>query len=287
MTRLVETDIQGINTTLADYDTRLQHQTGYTLRQIAAYAAKTQAEERHFGRDFEIPFETPSHHQSCKVAVIPFTCGQGIINGFSSTVSGIAQYLGFDSFVTALPDAGGVAEAIRRGAAILMMADDDHFVAVNLSNHIVSDNSAATGRGYAAALNLMSGGLGDSRVLLIGAGTVGTSAGLALACYGAQVGVYDTRPQASANLAAAVFAKTGCLVTVEQDLESALQTYRIVYDASPEDGFIGQQHIGTDMIIAAPGIPLGVKADCLQLMAGRLIHDSLQIGVATMLFDVL
>jgi len=37
----------------------------------------------------------------------------------------------------------------------------------------------------------------------------------------------------------------------------------------------------------APVIPLGVEAACVAQLSSRLIHDPLQIGVATMMFDVL
>lgn len=60
------------------------------------------------------------------------------------------------------------------------------------------------------------------------------------------------------------------------------------YSACPAENVIEPKHITRDTKIAAPGIPLGVQGIGLeQFFKERLLHDSLQIGVATMLWDVL
>jgi pyrrolysine biosynthesis protein PylD len=69
----------------------------------------------------------------------------------------------------------------------------------------------------------------------------------------------------------------------EEELERALQRFTLVFDATPAGGFIEARHIRPDTVIAAPGIPLGVSPEALARIEGRLIHDPLQIGVATMM----
>ncbi|GAB4256892.1 3-methylornithyl-N6-L-lysine dehydrogenase PylD [Thermincola ferriacetica] len=271
MTRLKTEDISHIKASLDKYNRDLIVKTGATLGQIAAYAAETGEEK--VCRNF-------------KVAVIPFTCGRGIIEGFTQAVASITGFLGFNSFVTENTDAGGVAEAVEKGAEILMMADDDKFVAINRVTARVSDNGEATGRGYAAALDLMAGGLRNRNVLILGAGPVGKGAALALAKLGAKISIFDIKPRCSNRLAEEVHEKTGITVRTEGNLDRALLVNKIIYDATPAPSFIHKRHITPDTFIAAPGIPLGVDSEALPEVADRLLHDPLEIGVATMIYDV-
>lgn len=146
MTRLKHEDVVEIPTTLEDYDQQLIDKTGCSLKELAARAAGLQA-------NIEV------NQLQLKVAVIPMSCGQGIIEGFAESVTGIISYLGFKALTTKSWDAGGVAEAIQEGAEVLFMADDERFVAVNVRTGKVSDNGDATGRGYAVGLERMSNGL--------------------------------------------------------------------------------------------------------------------------------
>lgn len=272
MTRLEQNDINEIATTLVDYDEALIRKTGCSLKEIAAQAT---------GRRISELFD-----QNPQIAVIPMTCGQGIIEGFVESVASIITHLGFKVTITESRDTGGVAEAVQSGAEILFMADDDRFVAVNLRTGKVSDNGDATGRGYAVALEHMCAGLQDKKVLLIGAGPVGNSAALALAGCGAKVSVYDLNLSSSQRLFREL-EKQGYTARLETDLEAALVRHHILLDACPAEDVIMLRHITTDMMIAAPGIPLGVQALGVEQLSERLLHDPLQIGVATMILDVL
>lgn len=271
MTRLKHEDVAAIPQMMADYDRRLFNKTGCPLKEIAARAAGVKLDSR---------LPRP------KVAVIPMTCGQGIIEGFAQSVAGIIEFLGFTAVITAGRDAGGIAEAIESGAEILFMADDDRFVAVNVKSAQVSDNGEATGRGYAVALEQICRGLEDKKVLVIGAGPVGSGAAKTLAQLGAAVAVYDIRPQMSRSLADRLN-RLGYELVIEESLPDALDRHNLYFDASPAENIIPRENLRTDTIIAAPGIPLGVQADSLKLIEDRLLHDALQIGVATMVFDVL
>ena len=272
MTRLKQDDVVNIATTLEAYNAELVRMTGCSLREIAAHAVGKKSSE--------------DYTQKAKIAVIPMTCGQGIINGFVESVVSIISYLGFDTVITKSSDAGGVAEATQNGSEILFMADDERFVAINMRTGKVSDNGDATGKGYVATLMLMCKGLVREKVLVIGAGPVGTGAALALLRFGAEVSVYDLDLSASQKLSG-VLIKQGCVVNIETDLDSALSRHCILVDACPGEEFIMLRHISEDTRIAAPGIPLGVQEAGVAKLSNRLIHDPLQIGVATMLFDVL
>lgn len=273
MTRLKENDVNPIAPNLAAYNDKLVRMTGCSLGEIAARAS---------GKQFD-----HLDKQNQFVAVIPMTCGQGIIEGFTESVASIITYLGFKAVITKSSDAGGVAEAVKKGADILFMADDDRFVAINIRKGIVSDNGEATGKGYVAGLECMCQGLKGKNVLLLGAGQVGSSAALALVRQGALVTVFDINITASQELSSAI-EKLGYCVQVETDLEGALARHQIFFDACPGESVIHQRHISKDTMIAAPGIPLGVQGIGVEkLLTDRLLHDPLQIGVATMLWDVL
>lgn len=272
MTRLKQDDLVTIAAMLEEYNAKLVRMTGCSLREIAAQAAGKEGNE--------------DHAQKLKVAVIPMTCGQGIIEGFVESVASIISYLGFNTVITKSPDAGGVAEAVQNDSEILFMADDNRFVAVNLRTGKVSDNGDATGKGYVTGLVQMCGGLGGKKVLVIGAGPVGTSAASALLRVGAEVSIYDIDLSASQRLSEKLI-KQGYAAAISTDLESALTEHTILVDACPTGDFIKQRHISETTMIAAPGIPLGVQEACVEQLSNRLLHDPLQIGVATMVLDVL
>ena len=82
--------------------------------------------------------------KSFKVCVIPLTCGKGVINSFSDTVSGIISHLGFHSFAAQNSDAAGIAEAFEKESDIILLADDNRFVAINVHTKCVSDNNEMT-----------------------------------------------------------------------------------------------------------------------------------------------
>ena len=265
MTRLMSEDIRFIGDDLARYDSELLRKTGLSLRQIACRAAGM--EEAEARRSLA----------SVVAGVVPMTSGEGIIVGFSEAVADILGYLGASSFVTDMADVAGLAEAVRRGADVVFLADDLRFVALNLSSRIVADNSEATARGYVAALDALAGGLERKTILVLGAGEVGRHAIAAVQALGARVSVYDPDPKKIRDL------ESEAGLAVEKDLEEALEKHRLIVDASPAAGIIKERHIKPDTAIAAPGLPLGLCPGALVSIGDRLIHDPLQIGVATML----
>lgn len=269
MTRLEPADISGLDRDLKRFDGEVLAKTGRSLRQIACRAAGTDEE-----RILRVMEDTT-------VGVVPVTAGEGIISGFAETVRDIIRHLGFRAFVPDLVDVAGLTAAVEEGADILFMADDARFIALNLSTCRLVDNAEATGRGYVAALEGLAGGLRGCRVLVIGAGKVGTAAARMLQEVGAEIGVFDMDGTRSERLAGKVKGR------VEWDLEQALARYTGLIDACQASGIIEAKHIRPTTIVAAPGIPLGLTDEARLRVEGRLVHDPLQIGVATMMISAI
>ena len=262
MTRLTQELLSEIEP--EKYDDELRQKTGRSLKQIALHGAGI--EDKGYSLD-----------ENVRVAVIPISSGKGIIHGFSEAVMGITSHLGYRSFIAAEPDVAGLAEAVEKKADIAFLADDDCFVAINLKQRYVVYNHDATAMGYAAALDYISGGVTGKRTLVIGAGKVGKSAVKALKSLGAEVSIFDT-DEAKAKSTAAVYG-----IAFEKSLDEALFRNSLLFDASPARNIISSEHIKPDTSIAACGVPLGLTEGARKLVEDRLIHDPLQIGVATML----
>ncbi|MGD8443243.1 MAG: hypothetical protein PVI94_07080, partial [Desulfobacterales bacterium] len=98
----------------------------------------------------------------------------------------------------------------------------------------------------------------------------------------ARVSIYDIGPSKSQNLAAKIKSACDSDIIIENDLETALAEYRLIIDASPAADIIQAHHITPDTYISAPGVPLGLSDKARLKISNRLLHDPLQIGVATM-----
>ena len=266
---LTEEDVTPVPEKLPAYDAELVEKTGLSLKEIAVRAMGVS--------DKKLKAAIASH----TVAVVPVTAGQGVVGNFSEAVGGILAYLGVEVFETTDSDVAGVAEGVEKGADIVFFADDNRFIALNLPLMKVADNAEATAKGYATALEAMAGGLNQREVLVIGgAGRVGWNAVLSLKSKGARVAACDLNQQKAESLA------KGHEVIVERNLEEALGRYTVFFDASPAADIIEAKHIGTETLIAAPGMPLGLTDEAYSLVERRLIHDVLEIGVATMFVHV-
>ena len=273
MTRLKTLDVADIGANLDRYDTELLVKTGYTLQGLAC---RTAGVEENIVRDLIA---------STKVGVIPMTCGQGVISGFTETVQQITAHLGFNAFVTRLTDVSGLAEAFNKKSDLIILSDDDRFVAVNVKSRRVVDNADATGKGYTTGLNLMTGGLRAKKVLVIGCGSVGRSSAIGLIRLGAAVSVYDIQRARCDQLAREMKDLMDAEIRIEKDLNSALTRYRCIIDASPAANFINEGHITGDTYISAPGMPSGLSPGARSKIADRFLHDPLQIGAATMVVE--
>lgn len=273
MTRLKLKDIYDIPIRLNEYDRELIDKTGCTLQGIACHT-------------FGIPEETfLSMAGSAEVGIVPVASGHGIIEGFTKAVRHIVHHIGFGTFVTRHTDVAGIAEAVEKNAEVIMMADDQRFVALNIRSSRLVDNAEATGKGFVAGLDLMARGLKQKKVLVIGCGSVGRSAILAALLRGADVSVFDINLQLSYQLAKDIRKSTKNIIGVERELEPALSHYHLLVETTNDTGIIDAEFIRPYTYIAAPGMPLGLTPAAVERISGRLLHDPLQIGVAVMAVD--
>lgn len=275
MTRLTTSDIQGIAEELPAYESSLMEKTGCSLRQLACRAMEVAEKD----------IKTSIEHTL--VSVIPMTSGVGELKGFCGTVAKIANHIGCKAFSTRSTDASGIAEAVENKADILMFADENRFVALDMQHRKLVDNADATGRGFVAGLHLMAESLKDRKVLVLGCGPVGQCAVNALVKTGCRISVYDIEPAAYDPLSAKFKNDPDVEIQFLHKLDPALQQHALMIDASPAGSFIRERHIQPHTIISAPGMPLGLDGAALAAIGDRLLHDPLQIGVATMVVGAL
>ena len=135
MTRLTTDDIATIADELEAYDSKLLSKTGCTLCGIACRAAGVEESE------------IKKLSGNLLVGVIPITFGGGVISGFCESVAGIVSHIGCRAFVTSAADIAGIAEAVEKKADILMFADDDRFVAIDMANRQCRGQRRCDGKG--------------------------------------------------------------------------------------------------------------------------------------------
>jgi pyrrolysine biosynthesis protein PylD len=271
LTRLTSQNVIPIARNLETHDRRLREKTGLSMWQLACRTISQQNPEA-------LP------RSSLKTAVIPVNAGLGVIEGFAGAVAAIARHLGFPAFITGSSDVAGFAEALERKAVLLLMADDQRFIAYNSRLARTIDNAAATGAIFAVSLEQMAGGLKGKETLVIGCGRVGESAARQLIKSGSGVVLYDIDARRSKGLKRRLQAAFPCPpLAVECSLARALARCRLIIDACPAPGIIDRQHVGEQTIVVSPGVPHGLTPAARQALGGRFLHDSLELGVAAML----
>lgn len=273
MTRLRTENIEHIPRELTVYDQQLLNMTGETLKGIALRAVDLS--DREFDKIVK----------SFKVCVIPLTCGQGVIDRFSDTVSGIISHLGFNSFAAQNSDAAGIAESFEKKSDIIFLADDYRFVAINVHTKYVSDNDEMTAKGFAAALDLMAGGLKGKNALVIGCGPVGSHTAKILVNMGVLVSVCDINAQRASTLQKEIMDELKTTIQIDNRWHSISGKYRYIIDATPAADFIDASAITPETCIAVPGVPCGLSSEARKKLSNRYLHDPLQIGVAAMAID--
>lgn len=271
MTRLQPDDICHITPNLADYSRELEKKTGRSLLGIACHACNLDEGQ------------CKARLQDKQICVVPVTAGLGIISRFSDTVAAILTFLGCGAKVADQTDISGVAQAFASGYDALMMADDHRFVAIDLHTRQVIDNADATGRGFAAALDLMAGGIRGRDVLVLGCGPVGAAGAGLLASLGARVALLDKDRHAAVQVKETVSDRYRTAdIKIEDHIETALSYHRFILEATPAQDTITGTLVSPDMRVAAPGVPLGVSAEAAAILGPHLVHDTLEIGVAVM-----
>ena len=171
---------------------------------------------------------------------------------------------------------------IGRSISAQMRADlfsgRNSFVAIHTRAITVVSNTAATGAGYAWGLRQMAGGVSGKTVLVIGCGPVGRSAAQRLRWPWGPVSIHDVD-----RAKAASWQHSELLTSIRAE-EDFRRPWRATRSSSMRRRQLGSS---TPMrrprnFISAPGVPIGFTAEAVAKASDRVLHDFLEIGVATM-----
>ncbi|MHB1344803.1 MAG: 3-methylornithyl-N6-L-lysine dehydrogenase PylD, partial [Thermoleophilia bacterium] len=176
MTRLTADDVGPVAESLPALDRALRRATGADLLTLASMTA--------CGPE---PDDPSAYISGMEVEVVPVTAGAGTISGFAEAAAAVCAHIGCHSHVSTRSDVAGLAFAAERGAELVLLADDERFIAFNLFTGSFVDNGLATGHAYAMALYGAAGGVAGREVLVVGLGPVGLAACATLTRLGATV----------------------------------------------------------------------------------------------------
>ena len=272
MTRLKTTDVNDIEHSLFEYDNKLKQICGCSLWEIACQAAGLNIEDL-----------AVIKNSAYKIHIIPVNNGLGIISGFTESLKSIISHLGFPVILSDTTDVTGLSQAIEKKADLVFMADDDRFVIFDLKNRSIIDNTPMTALGYVTALDLMVKSIHSKSVLILGCGPVGIAAAKEVIRLEGQVSVFDTDPSKSEVLKKLIQKPEGTEINVEADFRKALKNHQLIVDATPAADIIDIADFQSDTYIVAPGVPCGITKAALVQYPDQILHDLLQLGVATML----
>jgi len=268
MTRLITEWIKDIDDTVNTWNSTLEKITGMDLSALAAKAADMSE------------MEIKKYCDSIRVAVVPVTSGEGIIGTFSESVASIVRAAGFQAFVTDETDVAGVYEAHKKGAGMIVSADDSRYIALNIENGGIGENDIATARGYIEALEGMNRqktgeDLADKEVLLLGYGRVGKQMRRYLQEKGARVTVYDSSEerQHEADADSVAWVNTA----------EVIKNFRLIIDATNTGPWITPDMLREDALFSSPGIPFSLDKKTCEFFEGQYVHDALEIGTAVMI----
>lgn len=280
MTRLRSSDISGINSGLQSYDKHLLDCTGRSMLDIACVCC---------GVEPDRACELASRY---KIRVVPVTAGLGVISNFSGVVAAILNYLGFSAEVSETTDVTGLASAIEADVNGVFMADDNRFIGFDIKSGRLADNTKATGRIFGTALHLMNRMGNDRRALVIGCGPVGFNAAAQLLRLGWGVTLYDIdsgKAESTRQLLQTLHdsADGNSRVKVDVDKEARPEEYQFIVDATTEACLISESQLSDTTRLVIPGVPPGITAETFNLLGQRVIHDKLELGVASMAVSLL
>ena len=263
MTRLIDDWIKNIKIEILEMEKDLLKKSGLDYISLGIKAS---------GNSFE---KIDFYRKNKKVAIIPITTGLGIIGTFAESVKAIINSMGFSAFITEKKDVSGIYEANLRGAEIIFLADDERFLAVNLSKNKVVENNFATGSGFVSALEGSQGTLEGKEVLVIGYGPVGQEIVKILMKKNAIPVIYDRDKKAKK------FAEDKGYRLLSTSME--IRKYELILDATSSGQWLREDMLNPKVWISTPGVPLSLTKEAYEIYKDRLIHDYLPIGVAVMM----
>lgn len=264
MTRLTPRMISDMKARLRALDVQLVSSVGVGLRGLAW---------RSVGLDLNISFE-----RAPLVTVVPVSSGEGRIDGFAESLSEIASYLKLRARISSFTDVAGIRDAYEARSDIIMMADDEAFIAFDTNERKLADNSFCTANAYVTALEMAAGTLAGKKVLVVGAGRVGKLGIGMLLNRGANVIVVENDPVAYRWAARERKLETYLMV------EEGLRHTDIVLNASPVSIPGDLVKIGT--VLANPGVPFEPDDECLR-RCRAIVHDPIAIGASAMIAQLI
>lgn len=262
MALLTPEDLENINKQLQEADSAVRRVTGLDIKGVC--------------KDFY--GTTPCCE---KIGIVPVTSGNGIIGSFSESLHAIAGYFGFDSFVTDTPDVSGYYEAVRNGAQIILMADDNTFLAHNLKNGKIANNQPCTGIIYAEIASRYPK-TNSKDVLAVGLGKVGFPGAAHFVNKGFRVYGYD----ADRELLDKTVSSLG-IIPFDPVNPDNPEKFSIIFEATPCADTIPESVISENCVISTPGIPCAISKELQRKYGVELIMEPLGIGTASMLYSVL
>lgn len=259
MALLTPEDLKNIHRQLKEADSAVRRVTGLNIKEIckALYGTSPCCD---------------------KVGIVPVTSGNGIIGNFSASLHEITKYFEFESFVTDVPDVSGYYEAVQKGAEIILMADDNTFLAHNLKNGKIANNQPCTGIIYAeiASRYLRA----DSKdVLVVGLGKVGFPGAVHFVNKGFRVYGYD----ADKTLLEKAVSNLGIIPFNH----SSPRKFSTIFEATPCENTIPEAVLSENCVISTPGIPCAISEELRKKYDVELVMEPLGIGTASMLYSVL
>jgi len=258
LTRLTPNDLENLLDKLHRNEEIIKRVTGKSIKKIC-----------------EETFSTS--HNSEFVGIIPITAGDGIIGNFTASLLAIVEHFGLKGFVTENYDISGYHEAIKKKADIIMMADDQMFVAHNLRNRKIATNHECTGIVYSeiAARYVYAN---SKDILVIGLGRVGFSGAAHLIKKG--FNVYACDPN-SKVLDSAV-QKLG----VQKYEKNKNKKFSMILEATPCEKTISSGMIAERCLVSTPGIPCGLPEKVGRKYDVDMVMEPLYIGVVSMLYSI-